>query len=61
MYATLIETVPNLNFEEGLPNASVFIRNTKNSVDMDDFMAKTDGRVENLLIRKSHQADTSVS
>ena len=39
MYATLIEKVPNLNFEVGLTNAPVFDPNTKNLVVMDDLMA----------------------
>ena len=54
MYATLTETVPNLNFEEGLPDAS------KNVVVMDDLMAEADDRVTTLFTKKNHHVNTSV-
>ena len=60
MYASLIETVPNLNFEEDLPNASLFDPNAKKLVVIEDLMTKTDGRVATLFTKKSHHADTSV-
>ena len=60
MYGTLIVTVPNLNFEEWLPKASLFDPTTKNLMVMDDLMAKKDGRVATLFTKNSHHADTSV-
>ena len=56
MYATFIETVPNLDFDEGLSNDP----NTKNLVVIDDVMAETDGSVTILFIKNNHHANTSL-
>ena len=57
-YATM--NLSDLQFEEGLPNASSFDPATKNLEVIDDLMAETDGRVTNLFTRKSHHRNTSV-
>ena len=57
-YASM--SIPNLKFEEGLPNASLFDPKTRNLVVIDDLMAETDGRVTTLFTKKSHHSKTSV-
>ena len=57
-YASM--SMPNLQFEEGLPNASLFDPKTRNLVVIDDLMAETDGRVTTLFTKKSHHSNTSV-
>ena len=57
-YASM--NIPNLQFDEGLPNASLFDPNTRNLFVIDDLMAETDGRVTTLFTKKSHHSNTSV-
>ena len=52
--------IPNLQFEEGLLNASLFDHKTRNLVVIDDLMAETNGRVTTLFTKKSHHSNTSV-
>ena len=57
-YATI--NLPELQFAEGLPNASSLDPATRNLVVRDDLMTETDGRVTNLFTKKSHHRNTSV-
>ena len=59
-YATLKQQVPNVSFEEGLPDSSMFDPTTRNLVVIDDLMAETDVRVTTLFTKTSHHANTSV-
>ena len=52
--------LPDLHFEEGLPNASLFDPKTRNLVVIDDLMAESDGWVTTLFAKKSHHTNTSV-
>ena len=57
-YASM--NIPNLQFEEGLLNASLFDHKRRNLVVIDDLMAETNGRVTNLFTKNSHHSNTSV-
>jgi len=59
-YETLTQQVPNVLFEEGLPESSICDPSTNNLVIIDDLMAETDARVTTLFTKKSHHANTSV-
>ena len=59
-YETLIQQVPNVFFEEGLPESSICDPSTNTLVVIDDLMAETDARVTTLFTKKSHHANTSV-
>ena len=59
-YETLTRQVPQLSFEEGLPESSVCNPTTNNLMVIDDLMAETDARVTTLFTKKSHHANTSV-
>ena len=52
--------LPNLQFEEGLPNASLFNPKTRNLIVIDDLMAETESQVTTLFTKKSHHSNTSV-
>lgn len=52
--------VPNVSFEEGLQDSSIFDPATKNLVVIDHLMAETDDRVMTLFTKKSHHANMSV-
>ncbi|KAI0238582.1 hypothetical protein LSAT2_010689, partial [Lamellibrachia satsuma] len=49
MYATLMETVPNVEFVEGLPDPASFDAKTRNLVVIDDLMAETDDKMTKLF------------
>ena len=57
-YASM--NIPNLQFEEGFPNASLFDPKTRKLVVTDDLMAETDGRVTTLFTKKGHQSNISI-
>ena len=60
MYATLTETIPNVEVVENLPDPTSFDAKTKNLVITDDLVVETNDRVTKLFTKKSHHCYTSV-
>ena len=59
-YASMAETMPEVEFVDGLPDPNTFRPETRTLVVLDDLMAETDSRVTILFTKKSHLCNTSV-
>ena len=56
----MAETMPEVEFVDGLPDPNTFRPETRTLVVLDDLMAETDSRVTILFTKKSHHCNTSV-
>ena len=56
----MAETMPEVEFVDGLPDPNTFRPETRTLVVLDDLMAETDSRVTTLFTKKSHDCNTSV-
>ena len=59
-YASMAESMPEVEFVDGLPDPNTFRPETRTLVVLDDLMAETDSRVTILFTKKSHHCNTSV-
>ena len=56
----MAESMPEVEFVDGLPDPNTFRQETRTLVVLDDLMAETDSRVTILFAKKSHHSNTSV-
>ena len=59
-HASMAESMPEVEFVDGLPDPNTFRPETRTLVVLDDLMAETDSRVTILFTKKSHNCNTSV-